>query len=250
MSEYVDTKLINCNRLASVESRTGNDSNPAVFTNPLNETIRLDVGDKISVERAFVSEIGAGNPQTIEYKGLATGNNPVATYTDIVYGDYFYNRSQTYDPNYRLGNYRSIKTTLKVKHNPSLPTDEFVDLKDNLAPLIFGYYITSNEYPNYIQQPRRFAQNTDTRGFVGVNYNYFQTADSTAYGSTFFTANSNAPCLADWKKPQLGGIIYKQKCDNTRFTLFIKDRIGYSTTAANAKEQFPKQFHNGVFSES
>ena len=40
MSEYVDTKLINCNRLASVESRTGNDSNPAVFTNPLNEKLK------------------------------------------------------------------------------------------------------------------------------------------------------------------------------------------------------------------
>ena len=53
MSEYTDTKLINCNRLASVESRTGNDSNPAIFTNPLNETVRLDVGDKVSLERAF-----------------------------------------------------------------------------------------------------------------------------------------------------------------------------------------------------
>lgn len=249
MSEYVDTKLINCNRLASVESRTGNDSNPAVFTNPLNETIRLDVGDKISVERAFVSEIGAGNPQTIEYKGLATGNNPVATHTDIVYGDYFYNKSTTHDPNYRLGYYRSITTTLKVKHNPPLPTDEFVDLRDNLAPLIFGYYITSNEYPNYIQQPRRFAQNADTRGLVGSNYSYYKSNDSTGFGATFFTTNTNAPCLADWIKPQFGGIIYKQKCDNTRFSLFIKDKIAYSATVTNAKEQFPKQFHNGIFSE-
>ena len=38
MSEYVDTKLLNCNRLASPEARSGNDSNPAVFPNPLNET--------------------------------------------------------------------------------------------------------------------------------------------------------------------------------------------------------------------
>ena len=74
MSEYVDTKLINCNRLASIESRTGNDSNPAVFTNPLNETVRLDVGDKVSLERAFINEVGAGNPQTIEFKGVSIGS--------------------------------------------------------------------------------------------------------------------------------------------------------------------------------
>tara|TARA_R110001599_G_scaffold19306_1_gene74028 strand:+ start:423 stop:746 length:324 start_codon:yes stop_codon:yes gene_type:complete len=78
MSEYVDTKLINCNRLASVEARTGNNSNPAVFTNPLNETVKLDVGDKVSLERAFINEVGAGNPQTIEFKGVSTGTNIVA----------------------------------------------------------------------------------------------------------------------------------------------------------------------------
>ncbi len=241
MSEYVDTKLLNCNRLASIEARTNNDSNPAVFTNPLNETVKLNVGDKISVERAFVSEVGAGNPQTIEYKGLATGNNKVAPHTIITFDDFFYNKSTTYDPNYRLGNYRSITTTVN--------SDDVVDLRDNLAPLIFGYYITSNEYPNYIQQPRRIAQNNDTRGLVGTNYTHYKAQDSVAQGAAYFTANTNAPCFADWTKP-LSGNILKQKCDNTRFTLFIKDKIAYSATVTNAKEQFPKKFHNGIFSES
>ena len=155
MSEYVDTKLINCNRLASVEARTGNNSNPAVFTNPLNETVKLDVGDKVSLERAFINEVGAGNPQTIEFKGVSTGTNIVSTYTDIAPGNYYYARSSTFDPNYRLGYYRTITTNEVV--------GETTELKDNLAPMIFGYYITSNEYPNYIQQPRRFAQTSDTR---------------------------------------------------------------------------------------
>ncbi len=243
MSEYVDTKLLNCNRLASTEARSGNDSNPAVFTNSLNETVRLDVGDKVSLERAFISEIGAGNPQTIEFKGESIGTNKVATYTDIDYGNKFYKKDTVYNPRYRLGYYQTITTTIK--------TDETVELRDNLAPLIFGYYITSNEYPNYIQQPRRFAQTSDTRGSVPNNYTHYQAVDSTAGGMTYNTINSRAVCLADWvKKKDVGdNIIFKQKVDNTRYTLFIKDKIAYIKGHSNSADQFPKQFHNGIFSE-
>jgi hypothetical protein len=156
MSEYVDTKLINCNRLASTESRSNNNTNPAVFTNPLNETIRLDVGDKISLERAFISEVGAGNSQTIEYKGVSRGTNSVATYTKTTPYDFYNTKSTTYNPLYRLGYHRSYLT--------EEVSGETVELRDNLAPLTYGYYITSNEYPNYIQQPRRFISGNDVRG--------------------------------------------------------------------------------------
>ena len=248
MSEYVDTKLINCNRLASVESRTGNDSNPAVFTNPLNETIRLDVGDKVSLERAFINEVGAGNPQTIEFKGQSRGSNAVATYTDIQYGDYYYKKSNTYDPKYRLGYYRSI-TTNEVDNDT-------VDLRDNLAPLVFGYYITSNEYPNYIQHPRRFTSNLGVRDNVNRNSpQAYTNRDSEAEGLPlgYHTINSNCPCFADYAKKRTASAandVYKQKVDNTRYTLFIKDKIAYSVGATHDKEQFPTHDHNGIFSEA
>ena len=123
-------------RPASVEANTGNDINPAVFTNPLNETVRLNFGDKVSIERSFINEIGAGNPQTIEFKGVSKGTNIVPPHTDISYDNKYYKKSKVHSPEYRLGYYRSIKTTLK--------TTETLELRDNLAPLIFGYYITSN----------------------------------------------------------------------------------------------------------
>ena len=183
MSEYTDTKLINCNRLASVESRTGNDSNPAIFTNPLNETVRLDVGDKVSLERAFVNELGAGNPQTIEFKGESKGSNRVATYSKIDYDDYYRKMATTYDPKYRLGYYRSITTTEE--------SNETVDLRDNLAPLVYGYYITNNEYPNYIQQPRRFISEYDTRGQIDRTYpDQYSKFDGLDQGRTKFVTIS------------------------------------------------------------
>jgi hypothetical protein len=247
MSSYVDTKLINCNRLASVESRTGNDSNPAVFTNPLNETIRLNVGDKISLERAFINEVGAGNPQTIEFKGQSRGSNAVATYTDIQYNEKYYKKSNTYDPKYRLGYYRSI--TVNEVDNDS------VDLRDNLAPLVIGYYITNNEYPNYIQQPRRFTSDLFIRGNVNRNApNAFTEHDSFTGGLPYLrlATNSSCPCFADYRKREdANGVeFYKQKVDNTRYTLFIKDKIAYSVGATHDKEQFPTKYHNGIFQEA
>ncbi len=244
-SEYVDTKLINCNRLASIEARSNNDSNPAVFTNPLNETVRLNVGDKISIERAFISEVGAGNPSTIEFKGQTTGRNKVSTYTNIVPGSYYYKRSSAYTPKYRLGFYQNITTT-EI-------TDQDVDLRDNLAPLVIGYYITTNEYPNYVQQPRRFAQTSDTRDSVPHNYTHYTNRDATTEGLTYNTINTKCICFADWIKREnvTNGIIYKQKVDNTRYTLFIKEKISYTYDDADGNDlhQFPKKFHNGVFAE-
>ena len=160
MSGYTDTTLLNCNRSASVQAKSlpVNNSNPALFTNTLQQTVDLDVGDKISIERAFISEVGAGNSSTIEFKGSVRGTNKVPTYTNTIYGNKNFEMKTTYDENYRLGNYLSMTTT-EV-------TDDQVELRDNLAPLTFGYYMTSNEYPNYTQQPRRFIQRMDERDII------------------------------------------------------------------------------------
>jgi hypothetical protein len=249
MSEYVDTQLINCNRLASVESRAGNDENPAVFTNPLNQSVRLDIGDKVSLERAFISEVGAGNPSTIEFKGKVTGSNPVSTYTDIQYKDKYYTKSTTYDPKYRLGYYRSITTTEK--------TDDVVELRDNLAPVVIGYYITSNEYPNYIQQPRRFSHDEAIRSSDKLSVprmdaaNHYTSKDNFSSGSCKFSVSEDCFCRDDWAtKVGADADFIKQKVNNKRFTLFIKDKIAYSIgdTDKNDVAQFPP-LYNGIISQ-
>lgn len=254
MSEYVDIKLINCNRLASVESRSKNDSNPAVFTNPLNESIRLNVGDKISIERAFISEVGAGKASTIEFKGETTGKNPVGTYTKIVPDDYYKKKSNTYDAKYRLGYYNKITTT-EV-------SDEDVELRDNLAPLVIGYYITANEHPNYIQQPRRWSQADSTRGSIPIQVaqDIYTKRDEYGSGRSFDTTNYDLPCFADYRKTITAQSFdfesYNQKVDNTRYTLYIKDKIAYTPSFngntginENYKAQFPKHTHDGIFQE-
>ena len=252
MSEYVDTKLINCNRLASIESRSGNDSNPAIFTNPLEQSIKLDVGDKVSVERAFINELGAGNPQTIEFKGEARGANPVSTYVKVNPQHYYRKMNNVYDPKYRLGYYRAITAE-------EVSTDE-VELRDNLAPLVIGYYITANEYPNYIQHPRRFICAQDSRGGSGRDDpNCYSDKDGFSEGSCRFAINEKCVLFEDWTKriaEHALNYIYKQRVDNTRYTLYIKDKIAYSKLddIAGATRidvsQFPNKYHNGIIQEA
>ena len=246
MSEYVDTQIINCNRLASVESRAGNDSNPAVFTNSLRQTVRLDVGDKVSLKRAFISEVGAGNPSTIEFKGRTTGKNTVATYTKVEEKDFYYKKSTAYDPKYRLGYFRTTTTT-EV-------SDDSVDLRDNLAPLIIGYYITSNEYPNYIQQPRKYPHEDSARGTAPrmPASNHYTRADNIQDGMTKFDVSLDCFCRADWiTRVGRDGDIVKQKINCKRYTLFVKDRISYSIgdSEGNDVKQFPSQ-PNSIISEA
>lgn len=242
MSEYADITLLNCNRSASVEARSGNNSNPAVFTNPLQQSLRLNVGDKVSLEHSFINEVGAGNSQTIEFKGKAHGTNKIATYTNIEYKDHYYTKSTTYDPNYRLGYYRTIETT-EI-------SGETAELKDNEAPLIIGYYITSSEYPNYVQQPRSFAQSHDTRGALPSNNTHYIHADSTTDGFNQFTINPDHIPFCDWTERVGQSVnIFKQKVENDRYTLFIKDKIIYSKDIAGAESQFPQKWHNGILAE-
>ena len=125
---YADTTLINCNRQASVQAKGKNNENPAIFTNTLNQTIDLEVGATVNVERAFINELGAGNQSTIEFKGEKRGKITLPTYTNIAYGDYYTKTSNTYDPNYRLGYYRQIEAE-EVRN-------EKVDNLDNSATTI------------------------------------------------------------------------------------------------------------------
>ena len=243
MSGYTDTTLLNCNRSASVEARSGNDTNPAIFTNTLEQTVPLDVGDKISLERAFISEIGAGNSQTIEFKGSIRGKHKVPKYTKFTGEMYYELKSTTFDPNYRLGGFRAFRSE-QIEN-------EEIDLRDNLAPLTFGYYITANEYPNYIQQPRRFIQTNDTRNQIPINPSHFTYADGESEGFAHFTINPDCFVETDWIKRagKNAEIIYKQQCDNSRYTMFIKDDVSYSADLNGSWTQFPKKFLNGVLSE-
>ena len=74
MSSYVDTHILECSRQSSVQVQSNANTSNALFMNKLNEGIQLNVGDKVSVHSAIISEVGAGG-NTIEMKGNVIGNS-------------------------------------------------------------------------------------------------------------------------------------------------------------------------------
>ena len=66
MSGYTDTYILEANRIQSPEYN--DNDNTSIWTNTLSDGVRLNVGDKISVNSAFISDLGAED-STIEFKG-------------------------------------------------------------------------------------------------------------------------------------------------------------------------------------
>ena len=55
MSSFVETTLLECNRLSSEEGKTGNNQDPSLFTNKLGSGIKVNAGDSVSLHSAFIS---------------------------------------------------------------------------------------------------------------------------------------------------------------------------------------------------
>ncbi len=248
MADYVDTLLINCSRKSGVEARSGNNTENAIWTNTLQQSVKLDVGDKVEMESVFINEVGSANPSTIEFSGKQTRKiNQIPTYTNTQKLEPFDVKSTSYDARYRLGKYRHLST--------SEVSGQEIPLQDNVSPLIYGYYITANEYPLYIQQPRDFPfvyARGNNPSSEGVNDIWLTDDDNIDYGKNFHPVNLFIYAAADYHTvgTKAGTSQVKPLVDNSRFTLFVKDDVYYDHTLDNSEDQFPIKSHNGIFSES
>ena len=73
--DFADIKLLECNRTQSIQAKSGNDTQPAVFTCKLGKGVKLDAGDTVEILSGFVSEDGCGG-DNMEFNGdfLKTDN--------------------------------------------------------------------------------------------------------------------------------------------------------------------------------
>ena len=210
MSEYLDTQLLECNRLHSEEYKSGNKSNPALWSNKLGSGIKLDVGDTISVHSGYISEYGAGG-NTIEFKGASLGKIKTYTVSNV-------SNTLPYDEdsdNKRINGYK--RTIIR---------DEQIDreLFDNKASIKIGYYLNTMGQ-NTLQLPRRYAgRHTSTD-----SANNFTQIDEVENGLPFF--NRYIIVDADYKEYYKNTQIFKQKIDNKRFTIFARDTSVFDKAA-------------------
>ena len=202
MSQYLDTQLLECNRLHSEEYKSGNNSNPALWSNKLGSGIQLDVGDTISVHSGYISEIGAGG-DTIEFKGSSLAKEKTFTVSNV-------SNTLPYEENEinkRINGYK--RTIIR---------DEQItkELYDNKATIKIGYYLNSMGQ-NTLQLPRRYAG----RHLVDDGPVNFTQIDEVENGLPY---NSRKIIVdADYKQYYKNEEIFKHKINNTRFTIFARD---------------------------
>ena len=147
MEQYTDTTLLECNRLSSAEHLAGNNIQTSIYTNELNGTIRLEVGDIVSIHGVYVSEIGAGS-ETIEFKGKPLTDYRGRPLTKTI--DYTETtRSWPCEDdatNMLMGGFQVIN---------HYTTQKTVELFDNKSTITLTYYKTNNGEACYFL-PRRW----------------------------------------------------------------------------------------------
>ena len=133
---FVDTTLIECNRMNSIEKDTIN-SNNSIFTNRVGNPIRLDPGDTVSVDSAFINQRGCANLSAIEFKGEKIGDGLFTSTQGIEHTT--------------LNNYEMDNIGFYFKTNQ----EETKDLYDNKSIIPLNYYKTSNG-EGYTFLPRKY----------------------------------------------------------------------------------------------
>lgn len=222
MSGYIENEIVEANRLRSQEALSGNNENPAQWTNTLSNIYELNAGDKVSMYSGFISERGAGSLKTIELKGKSLGKKKKFTYIT---------EDTTYEPISKIPLWSVVTQVI----------DEEIELKDNEANLILNYYKNTNG-TGYIGLPRMgasftpVAENQGTAkpppgggsiaepGFNPLPSIPYNVADGSTNGYIspipsfdFMIKNDYQVCVYN----ALTDRCVKVKNDNTKFTLFI-----------------------------
>jgi len=146
MSSYTNTHILEANRLHSAQY--GNSETKAIWQNDINDGIKLDIGDEVSLHSAFVSDLGAED-STIEFKGTTIQDTQefevtkVENVKTITYLNVENNACKTHPKFYLRSNISSSKVVVN-------------NIKDTDVNVLISYYKSNNgEYMFHL--PIKFA---------------------------------------------------------------------------------------------
>ncbi len=225
---YVDLKLLECSRRSSVEVGSGNDTNNAIFMNKVEEGYMLNIGDKVSIHSAVVSEIGAGG-NTIELRGQKIGRVELNNLTRV---DTYTEKDSYLDSGYQdVLNTYDAKRIEKYDHQP--------DLLDNKLSMSLQYYKATNG-ENCFSLPRRFDNKNPSTAYSDVDSFHSGATLPQLRNGRFVESdysrdrNASAPFSNDWFANLE---LVKVRQDGTKFTLFTR----FGTTWYNANSTKPSE---------
>ncbi len=154
-SGFTNTFILEANRLSSEEVKSGNDTNPAIFTNKVNDGLQLNTGDVVGVHSAYISELGAEGSD-IEIKGInldTINASQILKYNEI--------RNDAFEGS--IANTNFLRKVSIIYNGFPLtrrePVNERIQYRDDEINMVMNPYKNANgEY--YIGLPWRYGMET------------------------------------------------------------------------------------------
>jgi len=219
--------------------------NIAIFTEvQINEDIEyesdidhLDAGDKVSVHGAMVSERGAGQPSSLEIKGVNLGFTK-----DFEFTTYEEKNASDFLPSkYEI-----------IECNASSQT---ISIRDDTLNFTTSYYINANGH-NYMHLPRRWWYKEETTSTFLADLQWYY-ADDLDAGLTYFNPFKDTfwfyddyyqiiPTETDHNASVKN---FKPKNNNERYTILMRDTTYYSESSAsgNLNASFARDPENHIY---
>jgi len=177
-SGFTSTYILEANRLSSEEVKSGNDANSALFTNKVNNGLKLNTGDVVSVHSAYISELGAEGSE-IEIKGQEIDKlnaSVVLNYNTIEHSS-----GKVIDPEELINENQLVRNTSLVNNfylNRRVSASVTKIFRDDEINMIMnpykntnGEFYTSLPY-NYVTPEADFANPVAFEGIGGAQVGY------------------------------------------------------------------------------
>jgi hypothetical protein len=218
MNQYTDIQVLECSRLHSEEAKANNNENFALWRNNLQDIVHLDAGDTVSVFGAMVSERGAGQPSSLEIKGINLGFTKDFEFT--TYEEK--NACELIPSKYEV-----------IECNASSKT---ISIRDDTLNFTTSYYINANGH-NYMHLPRRWwynklDQHEDAQwgnpDYLGAGMTYFIPFKDTFwfYDDYYQIIQNSVDQVANIKR-------FKPRNNNERYTILMRDKTYYTEESAS-----------------
>tara|TARA_R110001632_G_scaffold233129_1_gene376966 strand:- start:12553 stop:15846 length:3294 start_codon:yes stop_codon:yes gene_type:complete len=247
-----------------MQVKSGNNTQPAVFTCKLGKGVKLDAGDQVEILNGFISENGCGG-NNIEFNGnfikTANGFDEDGEETQIVKVKLEYTNLVIKHDKLLANDFQHKESVIVQNTKDATNTNSqfTVQLKDNETTIPQRYY-KSNNGEGHLYLPRRFTMNNITadnpypkpeaKAKAATNQArefpmevFFENIEDAAQGVNYSSINNDktdkskhAEC--DYFLYTSGGYneafrhdgvqptnqFYKPRTDNKRFTMFIKSK--------------------------
>jgi hypothetical protein len=275
-SGYQQTLLLDCNRLSSEEYNASKLSatDNSLYTNKVSNGIHLNIGDTVSINSAYISERGAG-AEVIEFKGKDLGPKTQITYTNVS-NTSFVGFGEDYN-SYVL----PFPDGFGIQEFSNITVD--IPIKDNQVSIAVQFYKNTNGEMN-ITLPRRYGSISPAGVAYATAKDYWTKPDNQNTGLNTFSQDKSHIYAPDWNPTKSGNslmyvtasnttiraptfnattglpastingsaILRKIKQDNSRYTIFVKDKIVWAPefiTGDDANELKSQYLESRVFNE-